>query len=104
MEDELASFRRDWREEIRRTVTEGGSSRNSPVLVSPAEPQTSTASREGSPNSFALTTKNTVNAGQNLEERVNIIIDKIFNYLIPYSNTLMSACNNNIIMTSNLYM
>lgn len=69
LEDELASFRRDWREEIRRTVTEGGSSRNSPVLVSPAEPQTSTASREGSPNSFALTTKNTVNAGQNLEER-----------------------------------
>lgn len=70
LEEELASFRREWREEIRRTVTEGGSSRNSPTCTTESPSQ---QSREGSP--LLLTTKNSVNTAQTLEEKVlNICI------------------------------
>lgn len=64
LEEELASFRREWKEEIRRTVNEGGSSRNSPV----AEPH-SQPSREGSPNSVLLMTKNSSKTAQTQEEK-----------------------------------
>ena len=67
LEEELASFRREWHEEIRRTVTEGGSSRNSPTCTTESPPHTS---RDGSP--LLLTTKNSVNAAQTLEEKVLI--------------------------------
>ena len=53
LEEELASFRREWKEEIKRTVTDSGSSRNSPSVESP-----SPSSREGSPSPLLLETKN----------------------------------------------
>lgn len=56
LEEELASFRREWKEEIRRTVTDSGSSRNSPSVESP-----SPSSREGSPSPLLLETKNSSN-------------------------------------------
>lgn len=51
LEEELASFRREWKEEIRRTVTDSGSSQNSPSAESP-----SSSSREGSPSPLLLET------------------------------------------------
>lgn len=71
MDGELASFRREWQEEIRRTVAEGGSSsRNSPV---PPESDARQRSSEGSPEPLPLT-KDSINAAQILEEKVNRII------------------------------
>ena len=66
LEEELASFRREWKEEIRRTVTDSGSSRNSPSVESP-----SPSSREGSPSPLLLETKNSPNtASLTKEEKV----------------------------------
>ena len=56
LEEELASFRREWKEEIRRTVTDSGSSQNSPSVESP-----SPSSREGSPSPLLLENKNSSN-------------------------------------------
>ena len=68
MDGELASFRREWQEEIRRTVAEGGSSsRNSPV---PPESDNRQRSSEGSPEPLPLT-KDAISAAQILEEKVN---------------------------------
>ena len=73
MEGELASFRREWQEEIKRTVTEGGSSAgNSPV---PPESHARQRSSEGSQEPFSLT-KDTIDTAQILEERVSSIIGK----------------------------
>lgn len=66
LDGELASFRREWQEEIRRTVAEGGSSsRNSPV---PPESDARQQSSEGSPEPLPLT-KDTINTAQILEEK-----------------------------------
>ena len=65
MEDELTSFRREWREEIQRSANDSGSSRNSPTTESTSQP-----SREGSPSPLLSARKNSVNAAQQLEEKV----------------------------------
>ncbi|KAJ7382477.1 F-box only protein 9 [Desmophyllum pertusum] len=66
LEEELASFRREWRAEIQRTSNDSGSSRNSPTTES-----TSQQSREGSPSPLLLAAKkNSVNnVTQQLEEQ-----------------------------------
>ncbi|KAL9963273.1 hypothetical protein ACROYT_G032457 [Oculina patagonica] len=64
LEEELASFRREWRQEIQRTANDSGSSRNSPTSEPASQP-----SREGSPNPLLFTKKNSVNAAQQLEEK-----------------------------------
>lgn len=65
LEEELASFRREWHEEIQRTANDSGSSRNSPTSELASQP-----SREGSPSPLLLARKNSVNAAQQLEEKV----------------------------------
>lgn len=64
LEEELASFRREWREEIQRSANDSGSSRNSPTIESTSQP-----SREGSPSPLLLARKNSVNVAQQLEEK-----------------------------------
>lgn len=64
LEEELASFRRQWQEEIQRTTSDSGSSRNSPISESTSQP-----SREGSPSPLLLGKKKTGNPPQQSEER-----------------------------------
>ncbi|RMX52586.1 hypothetical protein pdam_00019382, partial [Pocillopora damicornis] len=67
LEEELASFRRQWKEEIQRSTNDSGSSRNSPVSESALRP-----SREGSPSPLVLGQKKVVSSSQKpqqLEEK-----------------------------------
>ncbi|XP_022801235.1 F-box only protein 9-like [Stylophora pistillata] len=63
LEEELASFRLQWKEEIQRSTTDSGSSRNSPVSES-----ASRQSREGSPSPLVVGQKKVASSSQPLQQ------------------------------------
>lgn len=63
LEEELASFRLQWKEEIQRSATDSGSSRNSPVSES-----ASRQSREGSPSPLVVGQKKGASSSQPLQQ------------------------------------